>query len=54
MNRADKRWSGVYMQDGKENELVIDNMNFWNGRVTGHGQDDVGEFDINGDINSNG
>lgn len=54
MTRADKRWSGVYMQDGEESEMIFDNMNIWNNRITGHGTDPVGEFDINGDFNPDG
>jgi hypothetical protein len=54
MTRVDKRWAGVYMQDGNETEMIFDHMNIWNNRIEGRGSDEVGEFTINGDFKPNG
>jgi len=54
MTRCDKRWAGVYMQDGNETEMIFTHMNIWNNRINGRGSDDVGEFEINGEFKSNG
>ena len=54
MTRADKRWAGVYMQDGNETEMIFDHMNIWNNRMHGRGRDAVGEFEINGDFHHDG
>ena len=54
MTRADKRWAGVYMQDGQETEMIFDHMNIWNNRIQGRGSDEVGDFEINGEFKPNG
>ena len=54
MTRANKRWAGVYMQDGNEVEMIFDHMNIWNNQIQGRGRDEVGEFEINGDFRPNG
>lgn len=54
MTRVDKRWAGIYMQDGHETEMHFDHMNIWNNRIEGHGHDEVGDFTINGDFMPNG
>ena len=54
MSIADKSWSGVYMQDGKEIFMVFKHMNIWNNLIEGRGSDEVGEFTISGDLKPNG
>jgi len=55
MTRANKRWAGVFMQDGNETEMIFDHVNLWNNQITGHGRDDaVGEFNISGRFENNG
>ena len=54
MTRCDKRWAGVYMQDGNEVEMIFNHLNIWNNRINGRGKDEVGEFEINGEFKSNG
>jgi hypothetical protein len=54
MTRADKRWAGVYMQDGQETDMIFDHMNIWNNRINGRGRDEVGDFEINGDFHPSG
>jgi hypothetical protein len=33
MTRADKRWAGVYMQDGEEHDVIFNHLNIWNNRI---------------------
>ena len=54
MSRAEKSWSGVYKQDGKEIFMVFKHMNIWNNLIEGRGSDEVGEFTISGDLKPNG
>jgi hypothetical protein len=54
MTRADKRWAGVYMQDGQETEMIFNHVNIWNNKINGLGSDENGEFTINGDLQPNG
>ena len=54
MTRVDKRWAGIYMQEGAETEMIFDHMNIFNNRIEGRGSDEVGEFTINGDFKPNG
>lgn len=54
MTRVDKRWAGVYMQNGEETEMIFDHMNIWMNKIQGRGRDEVGEFEINGTFENNG
>jgi hypothetical protein len=54
MSRAEKSWSGVYVQDGNEIPMAFNHMNIWNNLIEGRGSDEVGEFTISGDLKPNG
>jgi hypothetical protein len=49
-----KPWQGFYVQDGKQAEMRFDHFNINRGIVKGKGNDVVGEFSIQGNVERNG
>ncbi|KAL5480085.1 hypothetical protein EMCRGX_G023707 [Ephydatia muelleri] len=49
-----RRWKGFYLYGGEKGEMTFKSLKFTQGKITGEGEDVVGQFTINGDIQPSG
>ena len=50
IEKQPKPWTGYYVQNGQQGEMKIENLNIFNGAISGKGTDPVGSFSIVGQI----
>ncbi len=50
---AAKRWKGYYVQHGEQHEVYFESVTVTNTAIQGMGIDEVGEFDLYGEVSGN-